>query len=327
VIVGLLTSIPAAPNALADDYARIGGTIDFSAYKGPNAVPQPQSHRTYRFQCTVGSRKWTILSKFLANAVEYFSFDGTNVYRVLEYTALATNGTAKPAAAFSTESVEQLNSSKFLTISPGPLPLQDAGVNFPWLAFCSGEYLKSENRLIPLLICDTRHRPTAFGYDDVTEVFEDERRLPRALQLMESRKRFAESPKDERLFGDVKGRAANFKPVEGRIAFTYNVDETTNYHGSALPIAFHCDQYSYSPAGELDTHIVGSGKVLSITESGEPDTNPFGKEPAYRVIDFRFKNREKFVDSIMYTWTNSALPRTDEQIPQKEWKRTLERRR
>jgi hypothetical protein len=219
ITVSLL--IASVPGVTAQKGLRIGGTVSFASFRGTNRLVRAE-RPTYDFECVVGGGKWAITSKFLKNAIERFSFDGTNVYRVLEYTALPSQENAPAAVPQSNESIDQLNSKKFLTISPGPLPLGNAGVNVLWLAFCSGDYLKSSSRLIPLLMSDVRHNPTAFGYDDATVIFEGGLGLPKVVTLRESRELFASSVDDPRIFQSRKGRGLipTPGPEDGRVALT-----------------------------------------------------------------------------------------------------------
>jgi hypothetical protein len=62
-------------------------------------------------------------------------------------------------------------------------PLGDYGENLPWLAFCSGNYLKREGRLIPLPCAILRHTRDRFAYTDKTITFKDEPRLPKTVAL------------------------------------------------------------------------------------------------------------------------------------------------
>jgi len=304
----------------AERYVRIEGTVGFSSYQGTNNV-----NNSFEFVCVSSPGKWTISSGFLPNAIEHFSFDRTNVYGVVEYTALATNGILKSPVRIANESLEQLNSKKFLTISPGPLPLQNPGINIVWLAFCSGQYLRAPNRLVPLPLSNVRHTVTAFGYGDETTLFDDQLGLPKTIKLRESVKRFAESRYDERVFSGTR-RHSDPVPVEGRVAFTYAAHEATNYFGWIVPLGFSCEKFDYSSDGKLNWRTVGTGRVSSIKESTEPDTNPFGREPNYRVIDFRFRSKEKVVDSIQYYWTNSVLPSTNNPSLQGNFLDLLEQR-
>jgi len=331
VVITVSLLIASTPRVTAQRSVKIGGTLSFAAFQGTNRLVNAE--RKYDFECVVGGGKWVITSKFLNNAIERFSFDGTNVYRVLEYTAppiamraLQNEENATSPVLLSSESVDQLNKKKFLTISPGPLPLGNAGVNVPWLAFCSGDYLKSSGRIIPLLIGEARHDPTAFGYDDETVIFEGELGLPKVVTLRESRERFASSLDDPRIFQRRKGRGMVPMAVDGRIAFTYVAARVTNYHGAMIPLAFACEQFSYGAGGMVNVRTTGSGEVSSIVESPPPDADPFGKGATYRVVDLRFRSAERLLDSIQYQWSKPTLPGTNDPVLQKQFESNAQER-
>jgi hypothetical protein len=174
-------------------------------------------------------------------------------------------------------------------------------------------------------LCEIRHRVTAFGYEDETTLFDDQLGLPKTIKLRESVKRFAESRYDERVFSGGRGHWEPV-PLEGRVAFTYTAQQTTNFLGWIVPLGFTCEQLDNGSGGKSSWHTIGTGRVSSIKESPEPDTNPFGREPSYRVIDFRFRSKEKVVDSIQYDWTNPGLPATNNPSLQGNFLDLLERR-
>jgi hypothetical protein len=66
-------------------------------------------------------------------------------------------------------------------------PLDDISVNIPWLAFCSGSYLKREGRIVPMPSAILRHALDGFGYSDKTTTFDDEFGLPRTIELSTSK--------------------------------------------------------------------------------------------------------------------------------------------
>jgi len=75
-------------------------------------------------------------------------------------------------------------------------PLGDVSVNIPWLAFCSGTYLKREGRLVPLPAAILHHTRDRFAYTDKTETFEDTFGLPRTVDLFTSKSLYQASNDD-----------------------------------------------------------------------------------------------------------------------------------
>src|SRR6266542_3725934 len=92
----------------------------------------------------------------------------------------------------------QIQAAPFVEISAEieSYPLGHFGVNLPWLAFCSGTYLKREGRLIPLPAALLRHCPDRFAYTDVATTFDDELGLPKSIDLLSSQALFLKSHTD-----------------------------------------------------------------------------------------------------------------------------------
>jgi len=158
------------------------------------------------------------------------------------------------------------------------LPLGEFGVNMPWLAFCSGTYLKREGRAIALPCGILRHCPDRFAYTDVTTTFADELGLPRTVDLFTSKARFlaARTAWDgEHSFGDRytewnKKTAANLQ--EGLLVFHYAVLESTNVLGRSFPLKFEFFQTGRPYEQMGNWYCQGIGRVKSIRPSTKPPT-------------------------------------------------------
>ena len=209
--------------------------------------------RMAKVKCITGSTGWSIEHDF--HEREEWLCDGTNVVmRSLPPSAPAADGWE----------------------SRDGLPLGEFGVNLPWLAFCSGTYLKREGRIIALPCGVLRHCPDRFAYTDVTTTFADELGLPRSVDLFTSKARFLAAKTDwdkEHSFGDRytewnKKTAAILQ--EGLLVFHYAVLESTNVLGRSFPTKFEFFQTGrpYEQAG--DWYCQGIGRVKSICPSTKP---------------------------------------------------------
>jgi hypothetical protein len=146
-------------------------------------------------------------------------------------------------------------------------------VNLPWLAFCSGTYLKREGRMIALPCVDLRHCPDRFAYTDVTTTFDDALGLPRSVDLFTSKSRFLAAKKawdGEHSFGDRyseanRKTAANLQ--EGLLVFHYAVLESTNVLGRNFPTKFEFFQTGRPYEQMGDWFCQGIGRVKSIRPS------------------------------------------------------------
>jgi hypothetical protein len=153
------------------------------------------------------------------------------------------------------------------------LPLGDFGVNLPWLAFCSGSYLKRHGRIIALPGAILRHCPDRFAYTDVTTTFADELGLPRSLDLFSSHTDYLKSHTDwdeEQLFGDRYtewNQKTASKIQDGILVFHYAVLESTNLVGSNFPTRFQFFQTGRPTEQDGNWFRQGTGRVVSIRES------------------------------------------------------------
>jgi hypothetical protein len=154
-------------------------------------------------------------------------------------------------------------------------PMGHFGVNIPWLAFCSGTYLKREERMIPLPASVLRHCPDRFAYTDVTTTFDDALGLPRTMDLFSSQTLFLKSHTDwdkEHSFGDRYtewNKKTAPKIQDGVLVFHYAVLESTNIHGRTFPTKFEFFQTGRQYEQDGNWFCQGIGRVTSI----RPSTN------------------------------------------------------
>jgi hypothetical protein len=221
------------------------------------AKAKPQ---TVNVRCIRGSTEWYIEHDF--HARQEWVFDGTNV--VCRSAPLGTS--------------EQGNAKISRQIWPtrDGHPMGEFGVNMPWLAFCSGTYLKREGRIVPLPCGILRHCPDRFAYTDVTTTFDDALGLPRSVDLFTSKARFLAAKTEwdqEHAFGDRytewnKKTTANLQ--EGLLVFHYAVLESTNVYGRTFPMKFEFFQTGRPYEQMGDWFCQGVGRVKSIRPSTRP---------------------------------------------------------
>jgi hypothetical protein len=152
-------------------------------------------------------------------------------------------------------------------------PMGHFGVNIPWLAFCSGTYLRREGRIIPLPCAILRHCPDRFAYTDITSTFDDELGLPKSIDLFSSKPLFLKSHTDwdkEHSFGDRykewKEKTA-LKIQDGILVFHYAVLESTNMLGWTFPTKFEFFQTGRQYEQDGNWFCQGTGRVKSIAAS------------------------------------------------------------
>jgi hypothetical protein len=193
----------------------LSAQIEMTSWSKPGEETPPSAHtQTWTTHCVVGTNTWLIEGNFSPNKKETWWLAGTN---------------------FIVQTVPQVGepSVKILESIDGNPIKQFRGppINFPWLAFCSGPFLKREGRRI---------LPRAFDYPDTTTVFEDDLGLPRSVELY----------------------ATNNQPV-----YQYRVSGSTNVLGWNFPLEFHVAQYRPrgTNAGAWELVLTASGKVTSIS--------------------------------------------------------------
>lgn len=316
----------------AERYIEITGKIEVTSYpggytsNGANARPP----KTISFVCVTGTNQWRIDHDFSLNSEQHYFFDGTNVYSSARITKplpehLLTNK-AYQAFGLAIAPSEESRSNVTINIwqSHNGHPLGDPGVNLPWLAFCSGNFLRREGRLIPLPDDNLRHTPDRFAYTDRTETFDDELGLPRTIDLFTSKSLYQSSVDDfykEWFRGDrymewTKRTAESLE--EGVLTFHYAVVESTNFLGWNLPTKFEYFQTERKYVQNADWFHRGLGRVTSIRLSTKPE-NAFVPGMRQTIVDSRFRDDTNQVSTLIYTTTNSFAGTTNDPALQEEF--------
>jgi len=246
----------------AAEFVEVAAEIETFGYRlgDTNSIPKARS-QTVKVRCITGSTEWYIEHDF--HVRQEWVFDGTNVVcRSAPLAGASEQGNAKI--------------SKVIWPTRDGHPMGEFGVNMPWLAFCSGTYLKREGRIVPLPCGILRHCPDRFAYIDTTTSFDDEFGLPRSVDLFTSKARFLAAHTEwdqEHGFGNRytewnKKTAANLQ--EGLLVFHYAVLESTNVLGRTFPTKFEFFQTGRPYEQMGDWFCQGVGRVKSIRPSSRP---------------------------------------------------------
>ena len=244
------------------EFVEIAAEIETFGYRlgDSNSVAKAKP-QTVNVRCITGSTEWYIEHDF--HARQEWAFDGTNVVCV-----------SAPLSGTSAQGNAKIR--KEIWPSRDGHPMGEFGVNMPWLAFCSGPYLKRENRSVPLPCGILRHCPDRFAYTDVTTTLDDKLGLPRSVDLFTSKARFLAAKTEwdqEHGFGDRytewnRKNAANLQ--EGLLVFHYAVLESTNVLGRTFPTKFEFFQTGRPYEQMGDWFCQGVGRVKSIRPSTRP---------------------------------------------------------
>jgi len=300
-----------------------------SIQKGTNGIIskyRAQKTCSWTAQCVVGLNKWLIVSDFSRAKFSYY-YDGSNVCQTDEPLNLDTphtNNLSKlllksfPKLVFYSSS--NYIRANHLTITPGEHPLDNFGVNLPWLAFCSGRYLCLTNRLIPLTGAEIRHLTGAFGFRDETSTFEDNLALPKDVKLFASVKLLEKAVSHESLLRGLRTSSEIRKTLKPEVnwpdnffAGHYQVLDHTNLNGWSIPTLFSYQQFVPGTKTNKEPWLSLSvcGSITSLRAIDEPLSIVSIKE-RYGVVDYRFRNERKLVDEIHYAMSNSMVkPVTD----------------
>lgn len=167
------------------------------------------------------------------------------------------------------------------------------GVNIPWLAFCSGTYLKGEGRLVPLVADMLRHTPDRFAYTDRTETFDDALGLPKSVQLFSSRELFERSTVDfhsgwgDRYLDWDRRTAATLE--EGILALDYQVMASTNFLGWNIPLEFRISQKPRPHMQNGNALYEATGRVESLRAIDSIPQSISDPRFSQTLVDYRFK--------------------------------------
>jgi hypothetical protein len=242
----------------AAEFVELSAEIEAFGYRlgDSNSIAKAKP-KTVNVRCMTGATEWYIEHDF--DVRQEWQFDGTNV--------VCRSGPPEQ---------DKASTTKRAFASRDGHPMGEFGVNMPWLAFCSGTYLKREGRIVPLPCGMLRHCPDGFAYTDATTTFDDKLGLPRSVDLFTSKSRFLAAKTEwdkEHAFGDRytewnRKTAANLQ--EGLLVFHYAVLESTNVLGWSFPTKFEFFQTGRPYEQMGDWFCQGIGRVKSIRPSTKP---------------------------------------------------------
>ena len=235
---------PVGPKGGAAKFYEITGTVNITPHpwrtlQNTHGAPEPTWH--FGFKCISGTSLWRIENTASVNGIERMFCDGTNMYEYLRQTGPAPdmfNGNP-PLGTPRFEPYSPTNDSVSINIFPGTTPSQDVGIGIPWLAFCSGPYLRLPNHVIPLPLRTGMHDTLA--YADRTQCFNDDLGLPKTVDLLTSAERYRKSLMDRPPWDHWRLRAqTNFHATipDGEVKFHYEVTSTTNIGSHEFPVEF-----------------------------------------------------------------------------------------
>ncbi len=311
------SAAPSMGNAPTQRFVTI--TAEFEQFEFPSGdIKHPANLTNLAFSavCTTGTNEWRIDLSFGQGEKQELCFDGTNVY----YNNIFPSGNSR------------------VTISSRPsyigCPLGMTMHNMPWLAFCSGNYLKRERRLIPMPVPKmvfVKTSPDSLAYSDRTLAFPDDLGLPQTVDMFASDSLFSASVTNGVFQGtpDVelwKRGSTGFKWdfPDGALGFHYAATMSTNFLGWNIPVAFEWFRNDFEH-GALVPRMGGKGRVTSIIASRKPASVI---EPGVTILDYRFHDAgllSIYDGAIEYTATNSYAAPTNDPVLQKKLAERLAR--
>jgi RNA polymerase sigma factor (sigma-70 family) len=290
-------------------------------------------NHTFPFNCIVGSNEWRIVDRHFVGGRNESYFDGTNIYQASIVDQAITNAQPRiPSLAAGPVTPEQSKSNLTVYISPSPggYPLSSLGEQIPWLAYCSGTYLRREQRVVPLPTALGRLADDSFAYADKVETFSDKLGLPRTIWLFTSKGQYQRGLHDPRMAKNGRSQRARINSIvppypDGILKFRYDVVSSTNFNGRNYPTEFSFTEYTADREGNWHPHVGGVGKLLSIRESPSQPRNVWDVSKRQMVIDYRFRHPTKFVDGIIYQWATAEVPSVDDPRLQAEFAKVVAR--
>jgi len=319
-------------------YVEITADIESIAYRSDQAGAESKAiPRKFSIRCITGNDRWRIENDWSQNGLNKWLFDGTNIYESLQVIKPPDDEMEdhlKGTLRFATVPFEQSRSN--LTINIWPTqdghPLGDVGVNIPWLAFCSGPYLKREGRLISLPCEILRHTPDRYAYTDKTETFPDAFGLPGSVDLFLSKSLYLSSVDDfyknwgsnrgARYSDWMKNAVTNLE--EGVLTFHYAVTATTNFLNWTFPLRFEFFQNGRAFIQNGSWNWRGTGTLKSIREGAEPESL-FNSAMQQTIVDWRFHDETTGVDANTYQWTNIFTPQTNDPALEEKFRNHVEK--
>jgi hypothetical protein len=282
-LIGFSWLLLIASNVSGQTFLAVDIDIQTFQYQDGN-TNAPQRELTFHATCIVGTNQWRIDNDFSQNSSVMWFYDGTNVYRSSRLTKPPPslnipNALGRPALAV--VPFEQAKTNITIWVHPAPQgdQLGDPGVNIPWLAFCSGAFLKQQHQ-IPLVFPEFRRRDGARQVRTM-ERFNDELSLPKRIEVV------TESAADAPWL-------------------VFIVTESTNFLNCTLPLRFELMQSERAVSGLRIPRYGAVGTVTGVRTAAKPK-GVFAPQFGQTIIDRRFEDQASGVDSIVYRTTNSFL--------------------
>jgi hypothetical protein len=322
----------------AAQFIEISADIEITSYRSdvPNAEAT-STPRTFSVLCVIGTNQWRIENDWSRGGLSKWFFNSTNIYQSLQIIKPPPEDFQehlKSALGFATVPFEQAKSNLTINIwdAKNSDPLGDVGVNIPWLAFCSGPYLKRDGRLIALPCEILRHTPDRYAYTDKTETFQDAFGLPSSIDLFLSKTLYLSSVEDfyndwesnsGARYSEWMKRAVN-NLEEGVLTFHYAVTATTNFLGLTFPLRFEFSQKGRAFIQNGSWNWRGVGTLISIRQGTEPQ-GLFNSSMQQTVVDWRFRDEASKINANTYNWTNSYTPSIDDPELQEKFRKHVEK--
>ncbi len=297
----------------AQRYVEVSAEIQSYTYKNGIIDRDTAFHRTIYAGCitsTNNNNGWRIDAE-LDDSEQKCFFDGTNVY-------LGTRGIDRMTTPIGPGPmrIKPFENKQPRLPTVGVHPISDGRswggevVNIPWLAFCSGAYLKRPGRVVPLPVFYILNAAGANGCSDKMETFDDELGLPKTVELFTSSALYRSSVLEwNRAF--LLNLPTNSSLPDGLLKFHYAVTASTNFLAWTFPLSFEYTEYeddSNRPGVPVPVYG-GVGKLTSIGVSAKPE-NPCSPGFSHTVLDYRMRN-DTNVQAIIYTSTNPSVAPTN----------------
>jgi hypothetical protein len=229
---------------------------------GQHEPPSPVL-KTWRTRCVVGTNSWLMETGF-APTRDAWLFNGSNLVThsvITDYPSDRKELFKKNhpeivvGKGYSATNASQIGGPFFRAAIIAGLPLTSSSsslMNIPWLAFCSGTYLKAKSGAIPLPTFD--YWSYGIRYTNHTTLYEDNLGLPRAV---------------------------DFNTSKNQPLCRYRVLESTNVLGWNFPLRFEIAEYREHPDGHWELNESTSGRVIDI----RPGEAPQLPTPAQREVE------------------------------------------
>lgn len=310
--------------SFAEQFVDLDVNISVSNPLVTNKLASNYSFENYSFpmRCVFGPKRWLMSGRIALNVLGTLYCDGTNVYETHKILNKPMDqGAFEKHFGFPSGGASDY---QFGTVTPGLHPLSTFPINLPWLAFCSGQYLRKPGRLIPLPGWSIKHNAGAFGFRDETVICLDDLGLPQNVEFIASKKLFRESPQNHAIIRSVRSRTEvrlalhpTFTVPEQFKGGDYQVLESTNIGGWKVPLRFTYKQYSPKPSGAAQLCSEAVGAVTNVCITNElPLSLLIRPGITYHVIDYRFRHPTRLVDDVGYAVTNGVFPPKNDPVLQ-----------